>query len=105
VLAGGSGDDREIGGFGNDTLYAGPGADLLFAGPGRDVLFARAPDNQVDIVHCGRGYDVAYIRAEDVADASCERVVRVASTETDPGDEDTPPAAVAPPGGNDGAGR
>ena len=55
------------------------------------VLYARAADGQVDRLHCGPGRDRAFLRAEDQADASCERVVIVAGAEADPGDGDDLP--------------
>jgi hypothetical protein len=33
-------------------------------------------DKTADAVHCGRGWDVAYLGRFDVADRSCEKVVR-----------------------------
>ena len=93
MLSGGSGDDRVIGGRHTDVLFAGAGEDILLGGFGNDTLYARAADDQVDRLHCGPGRDRAFVRAEDVADASCERVTVVSGAETDPGDgEDVPEA-------------
>ena len=95
LLTGGSGDDRVIGGRHDDVLYAGVGEDVLLGGFGNDVLYARAADGQVDRLHCGPGRDRAFIRAEDQADASCERVTVVKGGETDPGDGDDLPKGDA----------
>ena len=59
------------------------------------MLYARAADDQVDRLHCGPGRDVAFVRAGDQADASCERVVVVKGDETDPGDGDDVPKGKA----------
>jgi Ca2+-binding RTX toxin-like protein len=104
VVVGGSGDDRLMGDGGHDTLFAGIGSDVLVGGHGSDVLIARANDAQVDYLICGKGFDTAYARVEDRVHRSCERVIRVAGAETEPGDEETlPPAeATAVDGGEGG---
>jgi Ca2+-binding RTX toxin-like protein len=63
LIKGGDGNDVEYGGDGNDTMYGGRGADALYGGPGNDTLYALADDNQVDIVDCGAGHDVAWLNA------------------------------------------
>jgi Ca2+-binding RTX toxin-like protein len=76
LLVGRPGDDRLAGGVGSDVLFAGFGEDTLAGGRGRDVLWALAPDEQVDTLDCGPGFDVARVRDEDRT-VGCERVVVV----------------------------
>ena len=69
------------------------------------MLVARANDGQIDTLICGPGNDIAFARAEDVVDPTCETVYRVAAAEAEPADEDQAPAAeVAPTGDNDARG-
>jgi Ca2+-binding RTX toxin-like protein len=70
TLVGSWGDDTLSGGNGDDTLYGSPGNDLLNGGYGNDVIVAGA-DFVRDVVYCGPGWDVAYIRPGDVTN-SCE---------------------------------
>ena len=65
LIKGGDGNDVEYGGDGNDTLYGGRGADSEYGGPGNDTLYALADDNQIDIVDCGAGRDVAWLNAKE----------------------------------------
>jgi Ca2+-binding RTX toxin-like protein len=105
-MVGGTGNDRLLGAQGFDTIYLGEGEDMALAGRGNDVVFSRARDGIVDRIVCGPGFDRVIAREEDDVDRSCERVRRLpaAATDTDPGDEDTPPPAFAAgdePGGAD----
>jgi hypothetical protein len=45
------------------------------SGYGNDVILV-GRDRTADAVHCGPGWDVAYLGCYDVADRSCERIVR-----------------------------
>ena len=65
TIRGGDGNDVEYGGPGNDVLWAGRGADALYGGAGDDVLHAVANDNQLDIVDCGPGHDVAWLNVDE----------------------------------------
>jgi hypothetical protein len=65
LVKGGDGNDVEYGGDGNDTMYGGRGADALYGGPGNDTLYALADDNQIDIVDCGAGHDVAWLNVRE----------------------------------------
>ena len=78
VVRGGPGNDAVFGGAGNDVIWPGAGADVQFGGPGNDVLHALANDNQIDILDCGRGYDVASVIEHDpVRLHACEQVIRL----------------------------
>ena len=78
VVRGGPGNDALYGGTGNDVIWPGAGADVQFGGPGNDVLHALANDNQVDIIDCGAGFDVAYVIEHDpVRLHGCEQVIRL----------------------------
>lgn len=70
TLVGSWGDDTLSGGAGDDTLYGSPGNDTLNGGYGNDVIVAGA-DYVRDVVYCGPGWDVAYIRPGDVTNG-CE---------------------------------
>ena len=63
VIKGGEDGDVEYGGRGDDTMWVGRGRDAEFGGPGTDVLHALADDDQLDIVDCGSGNDVAWLNA------------------------------------------
>jgi Ca2+-binding RTX toxin-like protein len=93
ILYGGDGNDRISGGAGNDVIYGGSGNDILYGGDQADVIVGGAGhdfvyggygndiirvggDRSSDAVHCGPGWDVAYLGRYDIADSSCERVVR-----------------------------
>ena len=65
TIKGGDGNDVEYGGEGNDVMWVGRGADAEYGGPGDDVLHALADDNQLDIVDCGAGHDVAWLNAAE----------------------------------------
>ena len=65
TIRGGDGNDVEYGGNGNDVMWAGRGADAEYGGPGDDVLHALADDNQLDIVDCGPGHDVAWLNVNE----------------------------------------
>jgi Ca2+-binding RTX toxin-like protein len=65
VIKGGDGNDVEYGGAGNDVMWVGRGADAEYGGPGNDVLHALADDNQLDIVDCGPGHDVAWLNVAE----------------------------------------
>ena len=65
TIKGGDGNDVEYGGDGNDVMWVGRGADAEFGGPGNDVLHALADDNQLDIVDCGAGHDVAWLNVNE----------------------------------------
>jgi Ca2+-binding RTX toxin-like protein len=93
VISGGQGNDRISGGPGNDVIYGGSGNDILYGGDQADVIVGGAGhdfvyggygndiirvggDKTSDAVHCGPGWDIAYVGRYDIADSSCERVVR-----------------------------
>ena len=63
---------------GNDNLFGGWGSDTVNGGEGNDRLHALAPDKQPDVLNCGPGQDVAFIRASEkdttTTDGQCERV-------------------------------
>ena len=65
TIKGGDGNDVEYGGDGNDVMWVGRGADAEYGGPGDDVLHALADDDQLDIVDCGPGHDVAWLNAAE----------------------------------------
>jgi len=65
MIKGGDGNDVEYGGEGNDTMWVGRGADAEYGGPGDDVLHAIADDNQLDVVDCGPGHDVAWLNVAE----------------------------------------
>jgi Ca2+-binding RTX toxin-like protein len=99
-MYGGTGDDRVFGGYGNDLMWLGAGADMAFGGPGHERIMSLAVDNTVDYIFCGRGWDVAWIRSEDKADRSCERIIIVNSpAPVDPGDDEATPTPPALPAG------
>ena len=62
-----TGDGRDIvyAGKGNDTVDGGAQFDRLFGGPGNDRMHAVFPDNQVDTIDCGAGYDVAFLNKNE----------------------------------------
>jgi trimeric autotransporter adhesin len=70
TLTGSWGADTIAGHSGNDTLYGSPGNDLLNGGDGNDVLVGGF-DAVLDVLHCGYGWDIAYVRPEDRTDG-CE---------------------------------
>ena len=77
TIHGGQAGDIEYVGYGNDSLWGGRGADELYGGPSDDVLHALADDNQVDVVDCGAGNDVAWLNVEErrlYRVRGCERV-------------------------------
>jgi Ca2+-binding RTX toxin-like protein len=61
-VGGGRGDDTVNGDAGNDRLFAGRGTDVVSGGDGDDVLHALARDHDKDVLDCGAGNDVAYVR-------------------------------------------
>jgi len=65
LIKGGEGGDVEYGGRGDDTMWVGRGRDVEFGGPGNDVLHALADDDQLDIVDCGPGNDVAWLNVQE----------------------------------------
>ena len=65
LIKGGDGNDVEYGGDGNDVMWVGQGADAEYGGPGNDTLHALADDNQLDIVDCGPGHDVAWLNVKE----------------------------------------
>jgi Ca2+-binding RTX toxin-like protein len=75
VIRGGPGPDLLLGGNGNDLIGAGAGRDLVYGGWGNDEIFV-AGDATPDAVRCGPGWDVVHLGRYDVADRSCEKVVR-----------------------------
>ncbi|MEY2513436.1 MAG: hypothetical protein QOJ89_794, partial [bacterium] len=66
------GDDTLSGGIGNDTLYGSPGNDTLNGGYGNDTL-SGGYDAVVDILICGPGWDVAWVRPGDRT-SGCEAI-------------------------------
>ena len=64
-LHGLGGNDVIYGGLGSDTIRGGDGNDVEYGGPGNDVLHAVANDNQLDIVDCGPGHDVAWLNVDE----------------------------------------
>jgi len=44
---------------GPDTINGTPG------GPGNDTLYALVDDNEIDIVDCGAGHDVAWLNVKE----------------------------------------
>src|SRR5919112_565906 len=55
--------------------FVGPGADVEFGGAGNDRMHAVFPDNQVDTVDCGAGYDIVFLnRTEHDLTDDCEVV-------------------------------
>jgi Ca2+-binding RTX toxin-like protein len=81
IIHGRGGNDAVYGGRGSDQLYAGFGLDEVYGGPGRDALYAVARDGQLDKLDCGRGRDIAVIRAgEQTALTNCEQVEVVPDT-------------------------
>jgi Ca2+-binding RTX toxin-like protein len=84
AIAGGDGNEVIYGGSGNDILYGGDQADVIVGGAGHDFVYGGygndiirvGGDRTSDAVHCGPGWDVAYLGRYDIADSSCERVVR-----------------------------
>jgi len=82
VVRGGPGNDVVYAGQGNDVIWPGAGADVQYGGQGNDVLHALANDNQVDLLDCGPGYDVAYVIEHDPARfKGCEEIVRLSPDE------------------------
>ena len=75
VIGGGSGPDVLYGADGNDLIAGGLGRDIVYGGAGNDVIRVGG-DSAADAVHCGPGWDVAFLGRFDIADGSCERVVR-----------------------------
>jgi Ca2+-binding RTX toxin-like protein len=65
LLRGRRGDDTVSGGPGNDRVFVGPGADTEFGGPGNDRMHAVFPDNQVDTIDCGAGYDIVFLNKNE----------------------------------------
>ena len=81
-LYGGEGDDTIHGNAGADRLYGGGGNDVLEGGGGRDVVFGHAgndslfggndddtlfaDDEEIDLLHGGRGADVGFADAIDL---------------------------------------
>lgn len=70
TLVGSWGNDTLAGGLGDDMLYGSPGSDTLNGGYGNDTLVAGF-DSLVDVLYCGPGWDVAFIRPGDRT-ADCE---------------------------------
>lgn len=91
AVHGGEDGDIEYGRDGNDSLWGGRGADQLFGRPGRDVLHALANDNQVDVVVCGGGDDLAWLNVRErglYRVRGCERINRVIPTAEQEAEED-----------------
>ena len=61
----GADNDVSYGGGGPDSMWAGSGRDRQFGGPGDDVLHALADDDQLDVLDCGRGQDVAWLNQNE----------------------------------------
>jgi len=47
----------------------------VYGGYGDDVIVVGG-DRRADAVHCGPGNDVTYLGRYDIADSSCEHVIR-----------------------------
>ena len=101
-MSGGRGDDVQGGGRGADKIFANRGRDRSDGGAGRDVLWAlaradvasigdpegdeltggagadrfRVRDGELDLVHCGEGWDRVIADQFDQVDNDCERVNR-----------------------------
>ena len=75
AIYGHAGDDLLVGGLGDDAIWAGHGRDRESGGPGNDTLHALADDNQLDVLDCGPGDDVAYLNASERARTiGCEKI-------------------------------
>lgn len=74
TLFGSWGDDRLRGDDGNDYLNGGPGNDIVNGGYGNDEL-AGGGDNVRDVIYCGPGWDIAWVRPYDIT-YDCERRLR-----------------------------
>ena len=74
-----AGDDLLVGGPGNDSIWTGRGRDVASGGPGDDTLHALADDNQLDVLDCGPGNDVAYLNAAERARTIGCETIRVLS--------------------------
>jgi Ca2+-binding RTX toxin-like protein len=101
-MSGGRDDDTQSGGAGSDKLFANQGRDVSDGGDGPDVLWAlsrkdvtaigdtegdelsggggadrfRVRDGEVDLVHCGDGFDRVLADQFDQVDGDCELVRR-----------------------------
>jgi Ca2+-binding RTX toxin-like protein len=81
VLEGRGGHDKLYGGADRDEVYGGKGRDLVVGGSGRENWISggsgndtiKARDDEADFVHCGAGFDVAWIDERDAAQM-CEIV-------------------------------
>jgi hypothetical protein len=63
-------------------MWPGAGRDVQYGGRGDDVLHALANDNQVDLLDCGPGDDVAIVIVHDpVTLRGCEQVVTLSPEE------------------------
>jgi Ca2+-binding RTX toxin-like protein len=108
-MSGGRDDDRQSGGPGSDKLFANQGRDVSDGGDGADVLWAlsrkdvtaigdaegdelsgaagadrfRVRDGEVDLVHCGDGFDRVLADQFDQVDGDCELVRRREITSLD----------------------
>ena len=82
AIYGKGGNDELVGGLGDDSIWNGQGRDAAYGGRGDDVLHALADDNQLDLLDCGPGNDIAYLNgAERAKTIGCETVRVLTPTE------------------------
>jgi Ca2+-binding RTX toxin-like protein len=99
LVYGGRGRDAVSGGAGDDRLYGGWGSDVVSGGEGDDRLHALARDRRRDVLDCGPGNDVAFVRwaeRELTETPGCETVklVRVLTAEQAAGENGDTDAAA-----------
>jgi len=82
TLKGKGGADLLSGGDGPDTIECGSGLDSSLGGDGQDTVFCAADDGKVDVISCGRNYDIAFWRvAGTVVSDNCEQSFRITGSQ------------------------
>jgi len=79
TLTGKAGNDYLVGGAGADTIECDRGYDSVEGNGGPDMILCSADDGRGDVVDCGRGEDIVFVRAGNgnVVFNNCEHVFEV----------------------------